>query len=30
MRRLIRSIVIFTFVMVVTIAFNRVEVRAAD
>lgn len=29
MKRLIRSIVIFTFVMVATIAFNRVEVRAA-
>ena len=28
MKRLIRSIVIFTFVMVATIAFNRVEVRA--
>ena len=29
MKRLIGSVVIFTFVMVATIAFNRVEVRAA-
>ena len=30
MKRLIRSIVIFTFVMVAAVAFNRVEVKAED